>query len=299
MANELAWGLPIATYLFLGGLTAAAYYVGVIADIVSNGRFKNLARLGSYIVFVPIGIGLLMLLFDLGQPARFWHLMFQNGPLNDGFIFRPSSVMSFGVWLLIGFSLFCGVAYPFMWIAEDKKIPGLAGKETLRKLIGILGLPFAVLVAVYTGVLLSVSSQPVWADTPFLPVLFVISATSTGFAAIFLAVLFFHREDAEAMVRLERGDRILIILELAVVAILFIMLLFSPDAAGPVKNLMIGEYAVFFWVGFIIPGLLLPLYMQLYIKQNRGRILKNLAITSALLVLFGGFYLRYIILLAV
>ncbi len=299
MVNELAWGLPIATYLFLGGVAAASYYVGVIADIVSNGRFKNLARLGSYIVFVPIAVGLLMLLLDLGRPLDFWRLMFQQGPLNEGFIFRPSSVMSFGVWLLLGFSMFCGVAYPFLWIAEDKKVPGLVGKESLRKLIGILGLPFAVLVAVYTGVLLSVSSQPVWADTPFLPVLFVISATSTGFAAISLAMLFFQRGDAEAMVRLERGDRVLIVLELAVVAVLFIVLLFFPDASGPVKKLMIGQYAVFFWIGFVVPGLLLPLYIQLYIQRNQGRILKNLAVTSALLVLFGGFYLRYIILLAV
>ncbi|PKM80331.1 MAG: hypothetical protein CVU89_14030 [Firmicutes bacterium HGW-Firmicutes-14] len=297
MINE-GWGLPVAIYLFLGGLAAAAYYIGVTADIVSKGRFSNLARLGSYIVVVPIALGLLMLLLDLGKPLKFWHLMIQNGPLNDGLIFRPSSAMSLGVWLLNGFSLFCGLVYPLLWLAHDRKIPGIFGKDSFRQLIGIMGLPFAVMVAVYTGVLLSVTTQPIWADTPLLPVLFVISATSTGLAAISLALLFFRNDDAEAMLRLERGDRILIILELAVVAVLFIWLLFSPAAGGPVRDLLIGRYAVFFWIGFIIPGLLLPLYVQLYIKRNRGLVLKNLAITSSLLVLVGGFYLRYIMILA-
>lgn len=297
--GKITWGLIIAFYLFLGGLAAASYYIGVTADLYSKGRFRNLAKTGAYLVLVPIGIGLLMLLLDLGQPLRFWHLLFQNGPLNYGLIFRSSSVMSFGVWLLIGFSLLCGMAYPLMWLAEDKKIPGLAGREGLRRLLGILGLPFALLVVVYTGVLLAVSSQPVWADTPLLPVLFVISATSTGLAAITLAQLFSRQGDAEAVARLEKGDRLLIRLEMAVVALLVVLLLFSPSAAGPARNLVFGNYAVFFWLGFVVPGLVLPFLVQRHTEQRHGRGWDPLVAASALMVLFGGFFLRYVILLAV
>ncbi|MHB8171311.1 MAG: NrfD/PsrC family molybdoenzyme membrane anchor subunit [Thermincolia bacterium] len=299
MAKELAWGLPVALYLFLGGAAAAAYYIGVIADLASKGRFRNIARASSYIVLVPMGIGLVLLLLDLGQPARFWYLMFQTSPLSTGLVFHPSSVMSLGVWILIGFSLLCGIVYPMMWLAEDKKIPGLADREGLRRLIGILGLPFAFLVVAYTGVLLAVTSTPVWADTPLLPVLFVVSATSTGFAAIILALLFFHREESEALTRLEKGDSLLIKLEMVIVAVLLALLLFSPTAAGPVKNLIIGDYAVFFWVGFVFPGLLLPFIIQQHVRRHHSQTLKNFAAASALLVLFGGFFLRYIILLAV
>lgn len=239
-----------------------------------------------------------MLLLDLGQPLRFWHLVFQSGPLNTGLIFRSSSVMSLGVWILTGFSLLCGVAYPLMWLAEDRKIPGLGGREGLRRLIGIFGLPFAFLVAAYTGVLLAVTSMPVWADTPLLPALFVVSATSTGFAAIMLALIFFRREESEALARLEKGDSLLIKLEMGIVAVLLALLLFSPSAAGPVKNLIVGDYAVFFWVGFVFPGLLLPFFIQRHTQQYHGRVLKHLVVASALLVLFGGFFLRYVILLA-
>lgn len=299
MGNQIAWGFPVALYLFLGGLAAAAHLIGVTADLASGGRFRNLAKTGAYIAVLPIFIGMLILLFDLGQPGRFWHLMFQNGPLNQGLIFRSSSVMSFGVWLLNGFLLLCGVVYPLMWLGEDRKIPGLAGKEGLRRTLGIIGLPFAMLVMVYTGVLLAVSNEPVWADTPLLPVLFVISAVSTGFAAIILALLFSRGEDTEAVARLEKGDRILVKLEMAVVAVLVVLLLFSPSAAGPLKNLILGDYAVFFWGGFVFPGLLLPFFVQRHVQQHHGRVLKHLAVASALLVLFGGLYLRFIILLAV
>ncbi len=302
MLKFTTWGFPVALYLFVGGLSAAAYYVGVIADLVSKGRFRNMAKVGSYIVLAPICLGLFMLLIDLGKPLSFWHLLVQAGPLNNGLIFRASSVMSVGTWLLVAFSLLCGVAYPLMWLAEDKKIPflsGLAGREGLRRTVGILGLPFALMVAAYTGVLLAVSAKPVWADTPLLPMLFVVSATSTGIAAIILALYFFKQDDCESIKRLEKGDSILIKLELAVVGMLTVWLLFSPSAAGLMKNLLIGDYAVFLWLGFIIPGLLLPLLMQGYSLRNHGRAPKTLAVASALLVLVGGFFLRYVVILAV
>jgi len=304
MSSELSWGFSIAMYLFVGGMSAAAYYIGVIADIAGRGRYKDVARIGSYLVIVPIAIGLIVLLLDLGQPLRFWHLLFQTGPLNRGLIFLPVSAMSFGTWVLIVFSLVCGVAYPLMWLAEEKfgkKLPlvsMLSGKDRARRLIGMLGLPFAIMVAVYTGVLLAATARPVWADTPLLPVLFVLSATSTGFAAIMLIMSLKRVGSYDVVVRLEKGDNLMIKMELAFVAILFLALLSSPGAVGLIKNLMFGSYAVFFWLGFILTGLVLPLSLQNLSLQDHSPNTRGLTAMSAALVLFGGFFLRYIVLLA-
>lgn len=304
MPNEQSWGFPIAFYLFLGGMSAAAYYIGVIADLVGKGRYRDVARLGSYIVIAPICVGLIALVFDLGQPLRFWHLLFQAGPLNQGVILLPVSVMSLGTWILVLFSLLCGVCYPLMWLAEERVgrnaplIPILAGREGLRRFIGILGLPVALLVAVYTGVLLAATSRPVWADTPLLPPLFVLSATSTGIAAIILLMALNRAGNHEILARLERGDSLVIKLELAMVALLFIALFFSPGAVGMAKNLMFGNYSVLFWLGFIIVGLVLPLAMQRHGLRQSSGVANRLAVISSALVLIGGFYLRYIILLA-
>jgi len=304
MSEQIRWGLPIAVYLFLGGMAAAAYYIGVIADLTGRDRYRNVARLGSYAVFAPICIGLVMLLFDLGQPSRFWHLIFQTGPINSGLILRFGSAMSLGAWLLTAFVVICGLLYPAMWLAEEKAgknlplISGLAGREKMRRNVGIIGLPLALLVAVYTGVLLAATSEPVWANTPLLPMLFVISATSTGIAAIIFLMGMSGTDDPHVIGRLEKGDSLLIKMELALVILLFIALMFSPEAAGLIKNVMIGSYAVFFWLGVIGVGLLLPLSIQRYSRQRHSQVTTGLALMSSVLVLCGGFFLRYVILLA-
>lgn len=299
MSGEQSWGIPIALYLFVGGMSAAAYYVGVLADLIGKGHYRDIARVSSYAVAIPIFVGLFMLLLDLGQPLRFWHLLFQSGPLNRGLIFLPGSVMSLGTWFLVAFSLLCGVIYPLMWLSEEKVgkrlplIPLLSGKDSARRLIGAFGLPFALLVAVYTGVLLAVTSRPVWADTPLLPPLFVLSATSTGIAAIVFLMSLSSRSDHDILALLEKGDSFVIKVELVFVALLLVALLFSPGAVGSIKDLMFGSYSIFFWLGFIFVGLVLPLNLQRYINDKN-----RLALLSSALVLFGGFYLRYIILLA-
>ena len=305
MPEGINWGLPVAVYLFIGGMAAAAYYIGVIADIAGKGRYRDIARLGSYSVFIPICIGLIMLLLDLGRPLRFWHLIFQTGPLHNGLVFKAGSAMSLGVWLLGAFVIICGVLYPLMWLAEEKTgrslplVSGLAGKEKLRRNIGLLGMPFAVLVAAYTGVLLAATSVPVWADTPLLPALFVLSATSTGIAAIILLMGLTGSHDHGILARLEKGDSFIIKIELLVVILIFLILLFLPDTSGLVRNVMFGSYAVFFWLGVIVVGLLLPLSIQRYSLRMYSANTKGLAVMSAILVLFGGFFLRYVILLAV
>lgn len=303
MSRELVWGLPVALYLFVGGMAAAAFYVGVFADLFSRGKLRDIARLSSYVVLIPTVIGLLMLVIDLGQPLRFWHLMFQFNPTTR-IVFEPGSVMSWGVWILVVFSCLCGVAYPLFWLAEEKfarnmpVLPALAGREKVRKTLGVLGLPFAMGVAAYTGVLLSATSVPVWATTPILPVLFIISATSTGLAAILVMMVLTKHDDHEAMEKVEKGDNALILIEIAVVIVLVIALFLAAPWTDALQNLLVGKYAVFFWIGFIFTGLILPLFIQRYNlkKQHAGT---GLVLAGSLLVLFGGFFLRYIMLLAV
>ncbi|KNZ69002.1 polysulfide reductase NrfD [Thermincola ferriacetica] len=303
MSRELVWGLPVALYLFVGGMSAAAFYVGVFADLFSRGKLRDIARLSSYVVLIPTVIGLLMLVIDLGQPLRFWHLMFQFNPTTR-IVFEPGSVMSWGVWILVIFSCLCGVAYPLFWLAEEKfarnlpVLPALAGREKLRKTLGVLGLPFAMGVGAYTGVLLSATSVPVWATTPILPVLFTVSATSTGLAAILVMMVLTKHDDHDAMGKIEKGDNALILIEIAVVMVLVIALFLAAPWTDALQNLLVGKYAVFFWIGFIFTGLILPLFIQRYSlkKPHAGT---GLVLAGALLVLFGGFFLRYIMLLAV
>lgn len=117
-------------------------------------------------------------------------------------------------------------------------------------------------VAAYTGVLLATSGQPVWADTPLLPVLFVLSGTSTGLAAIMLMLRFLAREDRVAVTTVEKGNNLIIKLELVVMAVFFVILFFFSGASRVVYNFPVGVYAVFSWVGFMGASLVLPLLIR-------------------------------------
>ncbi len=303
MTFDVVWGFPVALYLFLGGMTSAAYYIGVLAELFSKGKYKNLARVGSYLVLIPIFIGLLLLLVDLGRPLSFWHLIFQPSS-SWHFVFQSGSVMSAGVWLLVIFVVICGVIYPAFWLAEEKigeKLPlikGLKGKEKIRRLVGYIGLAPAFLVSIYTGVLLAATSSELWGATPFLPILFVASAGSAGVAAIVLALAITSDTKIEALEKLIDADVVYIYLEFLTLVFLLLTLIVAGQAGEAIKKILIGNLAVLFWVGFGLVGIVLPYLIDHYHLRAKNGLGKGLPVTASILGLFGGFFLRYLVLMA-
>src|SRR5205814_1450426 len=77
-----------------------------------------------------------------------------------GLNFRYWSPMSLGVWGLGAFSIVAFISFAGELFQPVRAI--LAG--ALGRLVEALGLVLAFFVAAYTGVLLSVSNQPVWSD---------------------------------------------------------------------------------------------------------------------------------------
>ncbi|MBN9624078.1 MAG: polysulfide reductase NrfD, partial [Actinobacteria bacterium] len=82
----------IAGYLFTGGLAGASSILAAGADL--TGR-SALARGSRLMATGAIGVSLLALVKDLGRPLRF---------LNMLRVFKPTSPMSVGVWILVGYA---------------------------------------------------------------------------------------------------------------------------------------------------------------------------------------------------
>src|SRR5207245_8417642 len=90
---------------------------------------------------------------------------------------------------------------------------------------------FGLFITSYTGVLLSVSNQPVWSDTWMLGGLFLASGLS-GSAAL-LALLTRYRPDAAfSLGRLHEADGYFSILEL-VLLVAFFLTIIAAGTAGP------------------------------------------------------------------
>ncbi len=321
MATEIHWGLPVIAYLFLAGLGAGALTIsasmflsGATASAggaSARSRFRE-ARYGALIAPLPVIVGSLLLIFELGS--------FQTG---DWFKWIKLyqvinlSPMSIGTWLLTIFIVISLVyAYTF-WVRGAA--PG-DQHDKLRKTVAWIGIPVGIGVAVYTGVLLgAMPARPFW-NSPMLAILFLLSALSTGIAIIMLVRALSRKgeEKSQDSVRssylLTSSDAILIGFELLVV---FLFLMFAHLTVGDVRYaasvILFGEgslemyganLAMTFWFWVVVVGLLVPAAIELFYIGSKLAYQKEFSLPRSvefivpIAVLTGGFMLRYVVVIA-
>ncbi|QTD96209.1 NrfD/PsrC family molybdoenzyme membrane anchor subunit [Streptomyces cyanogenus] len=167
--NKPTWKpLDIAGYLYLGGLAGASSLLAAGAGVTGRPALGRAAKLGAA---GSITLSLAALVHDLGRPARF---------LNMLRVFKPTSPMSVGSWILSGY-----VPLALAAAATD-----VAGRYRLVGSAATAGA--AVLgpaVATYTAVLLSDTAVPSWHEGyRQLPFVFAGSA-ATSAAGLALAAV--------------------------------------------------------------------------------------------------------------
>jgi len=306
---EQQWGWLIAIYLFLGGLGAGAYLTSFAASKGYLGNAPALSRIGYFVAAPVVAIGTALLVFDLGQGLKKpWLLI--------GLLSNPKSVMTWGVYILSGF-IAVGLVVAFLaW--KKKEIPNV---------LAIIGAFLAISTAAYTGLLISVVKEvPIW-NTFLMPVLFVISALSTGLS---LTVLLGHllEKDAESNEKFVcKVHLILVLAEVAVLAIFLGLMISGANGAVAAKSanmIVSGSLALPFWAILVGAGLAFPLVAQSVrmTQLSKAPMLVTTAASTAeqavaeqaatghaysastsvlvsdFCVLLGGFVLRYVVILA-
>jgi len=234
------WRWYILGYFFLAGLSGGAYVLGTMLRLWGRPSDEQAARLCFLLAFPLVVLCPILLTIDLGHPLRFWHMMYDTGAGGPALNFRSWSPMSLGVWGLMVFGLFATISFLEV-VALDRRYSYplstlvarvLAGP--LGRLVNVVGTVFALFIAAYTGVLLSVSNQPVWSDSYALGGLFLASGLSGSAALVTLCTRW--RPAAEASHEaLAEADSYFVLLELAFIAVLFITVGFAsqlPRAIG-------------------------------------------------------------------
>ena len=226
------WRWYILGYFFLAGLSGGAYVLGTMLRLWGRPSDEQAARLCFLLAFPLVVLCPILLTIDLGHPLRFWHMMYDTGAGGPALNFRSWSPMSLGVWGLMVFGLFATISFLEV-VALDRRYSYplstlvarvLAGP--LGRLVNVVGTVFALFIAAYTGVLLSVSNQPVWSDSYALGGLFLASGLSGAAALVTLCTRW--RPAAEASHEaLAEADGYFVLLELAFIAVLFITLGFA------------------------------------------------------------------------
>ena len=307
----MTWTALIWIYLWMAGMAGGAYLAGFAVNRFTGGRNDSLLRLSTYLAIPLVVVGVLLLIFELGNPIRFWHLFTQ---------FDVTSPMSMGTWILMAWVIVAMIMIVSWWLqnrVSQEAADSLAG---LRGPLSIVSAVLAAALITYTGVLLAVSSQSLWSGTVLLPTLFVISAVSTGVAVLILAALALNaiaegnmaglkgalnfifgsaewKTSKEMVLKLAETDAIIIVLEIIAMVGFVIWLVTSTSGSDALAVLISGSMAAPFWVGVVLLALLIPFGLDLTI---RGKAIEAKGVlmtitTSSLCVIIGGLILRWVI----
>ncbi len=315
--------LLVVTYLFLGGAGAGAALLLVLLDIRSpwastvqvhpaanqlsskhhtrglepitrfkyrvmpQREYKWLFGYGFLVSFALLALGVVCLLADLGRLDRVLLL----------FTLPTASYVTIGTYALALLAL-GSLALTAIWFSNTKTF----SRWVIRVLDVVVALS-AVVVMLYTGLLIQSMRTGLLTGSPFVTVLFVLSSLSLGIALV-LAVCVCSKEGRRFITtarQLMNLDRIVIVLE-ALSAVAFVTYgLLTPAFTKTMEMMLSGSLSILFWLGFIVCGLIVPFIFESAlcskrIQKQEGQL--SFLVTSAG-ILIGGFCLRWLIVLAV
>ena len=280
IVHQGAFGLNIAIYFYLTGLSAGSFILSTLAYGFGLSQYKPLGKTGVVLATVLLIIAPLFLLIHIGIPHRAWHLFFY---------LNWASPITWGTFLLIIYPINCIIYGYFMF----------KGKVRPTRIFGFIGIPLAIAVHGYTGFILAFGKARALWNTALMPILFLVSAIVSGIALMILVCIikdrFFTKEkriDLELIFSLGRLMAWMIVFDLFLVGSDLIVLAIShSDAQAAAQLLLGGEFSFLFLVVENMLGKALPLAL---LVVPRFRRLATVVVASVLVVV-GIFFMRFIV----
>ncbi len=313
------WNWEIPVYLFFGGMIAGMMVLAGLnmLRLARGERPESFYSVQTPILgFVLLNLGMGALFLDLAHKLFVWRVYTA---------FEPMSPMSWGSWvLLLVYPVLVASALirlPQAWPWAGERLPvlqrlsdAILARPGLVKALGYANVLLGIGLGIYTGILLSTMvARPLW-NSAILGPLFLVSGLSAAAAMVhlvsslvpghpaprgFLGGAFAmlvqplganppEPRTADGLVKADLG---FLAVELVLIGLLFIGLLSSSASqVASVDLLMSGKYAIVFWGVVIAAGIVVPLALQ---SLELGHRIPH-TIVPALLVLAGGFALRWV-----
>ena len=271
--HDPSMGALTAVYIFLLGLASGSMVTAVGLRWFGGQGYEKSEKIASIVAPLAAMAGGLCLFAELGKPMRAWHFMYY---------FNPSSVASWGVWIV---NIFMACSILYAWLL-------LRGKTASLKRFGIVALIPAIAAGLYSGVLLyQMRGHALW-HSALLPVLFLVSAVACGLAATtLLSVLAGLERD-----RVRSITKVLvyvIVVDLLVLLVEAVTLLLGGHEGAEVAATILSGWYGFLFVGVYIPlGLSVPLL--LLARSNTGHLA---AAVASVFILVGTLAMRFVIVL--
>ncbi len=262
-------------YFFFSGLTSGSFLLSLWAGY-GREELKPVAKSAAVITPISLVIGLLMLILHLERPFQFWRILIT---------FKPTSTTSWGAWMLNIFFVI-SIPYAFLW---------LKNKVDKAKMLVLIGLPFALFVGLYTGLLLmQMSGNALW-DSALLPWMFLVGGLLTAMAATVLVLTASGQKAKKPFYGLRQYICALLVIELLMIASEFVGLFTGGAAATEIAIMLLtGKLSFWFLNLEVIVGLLIPLGLLVVAKASKNT---GLHVAVSALVLIGVLTMRFIVVL--
>ncbi len=268
MTNRVPWGLAIVMAVYYIGLSAGSLVISGLYGVFGKLEYKPFARIAVYVAMLFLIAGLLSILTDQGKILRVMVQPFVHFNLQSMFSINPG--------LYIGHILICVV---YLWALFTER-------PRLTKFTATLAFGWAFCVHSGTGAIFGFGARPLY-ESPLLPASFVAAAMASGTALMILLIVglfrITHRRlDDELILWLGRF--------LAVCLLVVTYFLFMENAyrsyvvelrPAAIYYLFSGIHGILFWVGLILTGCVLPIFILFY---KTGKSIQWVIIASCLVV---------------
>jgi formate-dependent nitrite reductase membrane component NrfD len=276
------WKWLVIGYFYFGGISGASAVIAAFSRLAGGTSGAPPARIATYVSFLALLPCPILLILDLGRPARFFHMLRE---------FRATSPMSVGTWGLSTFAVITTLATGLQLLEDRSARNEEHLDDSLRavsKGLTVLGGLSGFFVAGYTGVLLAATAVPLWSKRPaLLGPLFLSSAMTSGVAAISAVAAAIEPKERDAHERLRTLETLSTVAE-ELLLVMWIMALGST--AKPVAE---GRLGAVVRHGAVGAGMALPLTISALSPYLPRRLRRPAAVISAGLTLAGVFAVRY------
>lgn len=264
MRDVVSWGMYIFTFAFLIGLSAGGLIMASSAEVFGIGALKPLARLGVLSAAACVTVAAIMILPDLGRPARILNILIHP---------NWSSPLVWDILIICAYFAFSVIDLAVLQRHEERT----GGLRRAIRVLAYVGLPTAVLLHSVTAWIFGLQIARTWWNTALMAPLFVVSAILSGTALVTLLALAAERWGGFSLPadtrRWLRGFiAIALIVDLFLVGCDYVTVLWgNVPADRSALDLVLpgGAYAWTFWAEWIIGGvvplafLLVPLLRRM------------------------------------
>ncbi|MEW8028907.1 MAG: NrfD/PsrC family molybdoenzyme membrane anchor subunit [Candidatus Thiodiazotropha sp.] len=281
MSNQIVWGLPHVFAIFLIVAASGALNVASIGSVFGGPLYKPLGRFSGLLAIGLLVGGLMVLVLDLGRPDR---LIVAMTEYNFKSIFA---------WNVILYSGFIAIVAVYLWAMIDR------GMEKYKRPLGFAAFFWRIALTTGTGSIFGFLVAREAYDAAIMAPMFVIMSFSYGLAFFIITLIAAYMWGDRELGDL-RLTRLKNLLGVFVGAVLYFVLaynltnLYATQHHGIERFILLdgGIYTVMFWIGQILIGSIIPLFLIYSPAFEKSR----WAIAAAsIAVLIGGFFQIYII----